>query len=148
LAKHFQNLESLFTVSGDALKEINDIGPKVADSIVFFFQQPENKNLLDRLKLSGLNFYAKKEEEKSKISVSGNASLEGKKFVLTGTLAALTREEAKEQIENLGGRVMSSVSSNTDYVVVGEAAGSKREKAVNFGVPLLDEENFLKMLTP
>ena len=142
LAKHFQNLESLFTVSSDTLKEIDDVGPKVAESIVFFFRQPENRNLLDRLKLSGLNFYAKKEEA----SVSAKPVLEGKRFVLTGTLTALTRDNAKARIESLGGRVVSSVSSNTDFVVVGEAAGSKREKAITIGVPLLDEENFLKML--
>ena len=92
--------------------------------------------------MSGLNFYAKKEEA----SVSAKPVLEGKRFVLTGTLTALTRDNAKARIESLGGRVVSSVSSNTDFVVVGEAAGSKREKAITIGVPLLDEENFLKML--
>lgn len=142
LAKNFQNLESLFSVSSDTLKEIEDVGPKVAESIVFFFRQPENRNLLDRLKLSGLNFYAKKEEP----SVSKKTLLEGKRFVLTGTLTAMTRDHAKAKIESLGGRVLSSVSSNTDFVVVGEEAGSKREKAITLGVPLLDEETFLKML--
>ncbi|MCJ7579997.1 MAG: NAD-dependent DNA ligase LigA [Candidatus Aminicenantes bacterium] len=142
LAKHFQNLESLFSVSSDTLKEIEDVGPKVAESIVFFFRQPENKNLLERLKLSGLNFYAKKEEA----SVSEKPVLEGKRFVLTGTLTALTRDNAKVKIEHLGGRVVSSVSSNTDFVVVGEVPGSKKEKAITLGVPLLNEEDFLKML--
>ena len=92
--------------------------------------------------MSGLNFYAKKEEA----SFLGKSVLVGKSFVLTGTLTALTRDNAKERIERLGGRVLSSVSSNTDFVVVGEAAGSKREKALTLGVPLLDEESFLKML--
>jgi DNA ligase (NAD+) len=144
LAKHFQNLESLFTVSSDTLMEIDDIGPKVAESIVFFFRQPENRNLFDRLKSSGLNFQTKKEET----TLLEKPVLEGKKFVLTGTLTAMTREKAKEKIENLGGRVVSSVSSNTDFVVVGEAAGSKKEKALTLGVPLLDEEDFLKLINP
>jgi len=142
LAEHFQNLESLFTVTNETLMEIDDIGPKVAESIIFFFRQPENRNLINRLKLSGLNFDAKKVKD----SVLGKPVLEGKTFVLTGTLSALTRDRAKEKIESLGGRVVASVSSNTDFVVAGEAAGSKREKAISLGVPILDEEDFLKML--
>lgn len=141
LAKHFRNLESLFFVSGDTLKDINDVGPKVAESIVFFFRQPENKDLIDRLKLAGLNFDAKKEK-----GAFHKPTLEGRSFVLTGTLSALTRDSAKEKIESLGGRVVAVVSSKTDYVVVGEAAGSKREKAVKLGISLLNEEAFLKML--
>ena len=121
LAEHFQNLESLFTVTNETLMEIDDIGPKVAESIIFFFRQPENRNLINRLKLSGLNFDAKKVKD----SVLGKPVLEGKTFVLTGTLSALTRDRAKEKIESLGGRVVASVSSNTDFVVAGEAAGSK-----------------------
>lgn len=141
LAKHFRNLESLFFVSGDTLKDINDVGPKVAESIVFFFRQPENRDLIDRLKLAGLNFLAKKEQ-----GTFHKPVLEGRSFVLTGTLSALTRDSAKEKIERLGGRVVAAVSSKTDYVVVGEAAGSKREKAVKLGISLLNEEDFLKML--
>lgn len=141
LAKHFRNLESLFFVSGDTLKDINDVGPKVAESIVFFFRQPENRDLIDRLKLAGLNFLAKKEQ-----GTFHKPVLEGRSFVLTGTLSALTRDSAKEKIESLGGRVVAAVSSKTDYVVVGEAAGSKREKAVKLGISLLNEEDFLKML--
>lgn len=141
LAKHFRNLESLFFVSGDTLEDINDVGPKVAESIVFFFRQPENRDLIDRLKLAGLNFLAKKEQ-----GTFHKPVLEGRSFVLTGTLSALTRDSAKEKIESLGGRVVAAVSSKTDYVVVGEAAGSKREKAVKLGISLLNEEAFLKML--
>lgn len=141
LAKHFRNLESLFFVSGDTLEDINDVGPKVAESIVFFFRQPENRDLIDRLKLAGLNFLAKKEQ-----GTFHKPVLEGRSFVLTGTLSALTRDSAKEKIESLGGRVVAAVSSKTDYVVVGEAAGSKREKAVKLGISLLNEEDFLKML--
>ena len=142
LAKHFGNLEALFTVTSDILKDIDDVGPKVAESIVFFFRQPENRHLIDQLKLAGLNFSAAKEEA----SKSKNSALEGKRFVLTGTLLSLTRDKAKEKIESLGGRVLSSVSSNTDFVVVGEAPGSKRDKAQSLGVPLLDEEQLLEML--
>jgi len=142
LANHFQNLESLSTATSNTLMDIDDVGPKVAESIIFFFRQPENRNLIDRLKLSGLNFDAKKETD----SFLEKPVLEGKTFVLTGTLSMLTRDRAKEKIESLGGRVVASVSSNTDFVVVGEAAGSKREKAVSLGVPLLDEEDFLKIL--
>ncbi len=141
LAKHVRNLESLLTVSSDTLMDLDDVGPKVAESVVFFFQQPENRDLIDRLNLAGLNFYAKKEH-----GALHKPALEGRSFVLTGTLAALTRDRAKEKIESLGGRVVASVSSKTDYVVVGEAAGSKKEKAVKLGIPLLDEEDFLNML--
>ncbi len=142
LARHFQNLESLFLVSCDTLMDIDDIGPKVAESIVFFFKQPENRELINRLKLSGLNFQTKKEETPESVQ----PVLEGKRFVLTGTLSKLKRDKAKEKIESLGGRVVSSLSSKTDFVVVGEAPGSKREKALALGVPLLDEKEFLKMI--
>ncbi len=141
LAKHVRNFESLFTVSSNTLMDLDDVGPKVAESIVFFFQQPENRDLIDRLKLAGLNFYTKNEQ-----GALQKPALEGKSFVLTGTLTTLTRDSAKEKIESLGGRVMASVSSKTDYVVVGEAAGSKREKAVKLGISLLNEEDFLKIL--
>lgn len=141
LAKHFRNLESLFFVSDDTLKDIDDVGPKVAESIVFFFRQPENKDLIGRLKLAGLNFYAKKEQ-----GVFHKLTLEGRSFVLTGTLSALTRDSAKEKIENLGGKVVAAVSFKTDYVVVGEAAGSKKEKAKKLGISLLNEDDLLKML--
>jgi len=141
LAKHVRNIESLFTVSSDTLMNLDDVGPKVTESIIFFFQQSENRDLIDRLKLAGLNFYIKNEQ-----GALHKPALEGKSFVLTGTLAALTRDSAKEKIESLGGRVVASVSSKTDYVVLGKAAGSKREKAVKLGISLLNEEDFLKML--
>ena len=143
LAKHFKDLELLLSVSIDTLMDIHDIGPKVAESLVFFFQQPENKNLIVRLKSAGLNFDA----EKNETAFVDKSSLAGKKFVLTGSLSMLTRDNAKEEIERLGGRVMGSVSSQTDYLVVGDSAGStKSEAAKKLGITLLNEEEFLEML--
>jgi len=98
LAKHVRNLESLLMVSSDTLMDLDDVGPKVAESVVFFFQQPENRDLIDRLNLAGLNFYAKKEH-----GAHQKPAFEGRRFVLTGALAALTRERAKEKIKRIIG---------------------------------------------
>lgn len=139
LARKFRDLERLAAATEEELMTVEDVGPKVARSIVFFFKQPENQELIRRLKAAGLNF--KEQEEKA-----GAKPLSGLTFVLTGTLSSMTREQAKEKIEKLGGSVASSVSKKTSYLVVGEEPGSKLQKARELGVKTLSEKEFLKLL--
>jgi DNA ligase (NAD+) len=139
LARKFKDLERLAEATEEELMTVEDVGPKVAQSIVFFFKQPENQELIKKLKAAGLNFKEKEE-------AAGPRPLDGLTFVLTGTLSSMTREEAKEKIEKLGGTVSSSVSKKTDYLVVGEEPGSKLEKARELGVKTLSEKEFLKLI--
>lgn len=139
LARKFRDLERLAAATEEELMTVEDVGPKVARSIVFFFKQPENQELIRRLKAAGLNF--KEQEEKA-----GAKPLSGLTFVLTGTLSSMTREQAKEKIEKLGGSVASSVSKKTSYLVVGEEPGSKLQKARELGVKTLSEKEFLKLV--
>jgi DNA ligase (NAD+) len=140
LAAHFKSLDALANASVEELTQIEDVGPKVAESVVFFFEQPENRELLSKLKKAGLNFSMKTAARE------GEKPLDGQNFVLTGALSRFSREEAKEIIEELGGTVTSSVSKNTHYVVVGESPGSKLQKAQKLGIPILDEKKFLKLV--
>jgi DNA ligase (NAD+) len=139
LAGHFRTLDALAAASAEELTQVEDIGSKVAESILFFFRQPETTALVRRLRETGLNFEARAEG-------GGARPLAGKTFVLTGTLAGLERDKAKELIESRGGKVTSSVSSRTDYLVVGESPGSKLDKARELGVPTLNEKDFLKLV--
>jgi len=140
LASHFKDLTILSNATLEELVQVEDVGPKVAESVVFFFKQPENIELLNRLKEAGLRFsYTKKGKP-------GELPLAGQTFVLTGKLSELTREEATEAIENLGGSVTLSVSRKTTYVVVGESPGSKLEKAQRLGIPTLGEKEFSKLV--
>lgn len=136
LSAHFKSLDVLSKAAYDELIPIQDVGPKVAESVVFFFKQPENIELIRKLKEAGLNFAERLEPGKQR------KAFQGKTFVLTGKLFRLTREEATEIIQRLGGNVTSSVSSKTSYVVVGEAPGSKMEKAERLGISILDEQAF------
>jgi DNA ligase (NAD+) len=140
LASHFKSIGSLEIASKEDLTSIQDIGPKVAESIVFTFKQPEHKELLTRLKQAGLRFDYEKEE------TSTHKILKEKTFVLTGVLENFSREEAKRVIESLGGKVTSSLSSKTDYLVVGESPGSKLSKAKELGTSLVSEEEFLNLI--
>jgi len=140
LAAHFNSVEALARAGYEELLPIQDVGPKVAESLVFFFDQPENIELLSRLKQAGLNFADIKGSEE------GEKFLAGQTFVLTGKLSRFTREEATAIIHSLGGQVVSSVSSKTSYVIVGEAPGAKFQKARSLGVPTLDESQFQKLI--
>ena len=140
LAAHFKSLDALINASIEGLTQIEDVGPKVAESVVFFFDQPENQELISKLKKAGINFFLKAAEREDV------KSLEGQKYVLTGTLSSFSREEAKEIIEELGGTITSSVSRNTRYVIAGESPGSKFQKAQELGIPTLDEKGFLKLV--
>jgi DNA ligase (NAD+) len=122
----------------DTLTAINDIGPKVAVTIHDFFVNERNRALVDRFKDLGLTMLAEKKVRTS--------TLEGLTFVLTGTLPTMTREAAKEMIESAGGRVSGTVSKKTNYVVAGEEAGSKLDKAQSLGVTVLDEAGLRTLL--
>jgi len=121
------------------LQEAEEIGPKVADSIRQFFAEERNRELIERLREAGLQFTATKQRKKQGV-------LSGLNFVLTGTLAGMTREDAKSRIEAAGGKVVGSVSSKTSYVVAGEEAGSKLDKARALNIPILDEAGLFAIL--
>jgi DNA ligase (NAD+) len=139
LAEHFGSMEALTTASVEELQDVNEVGPRIAESIVEFFSNPSNRKLVERLGKAGLAFKGKKKERGTKLA--------GKTFVLTGTLAKYTRDEAKKMIEDAGGRVSGSVSKKTDYVVAGSDAGSKLDKAKELGVAVIDEAEMQTLLT-
>ena len=138
LAEEFGSIDALIAATEEELTRVNDIGPKVAATVLEFFSNKRNLDLVERLRGYGLTFTAERR-------VRGTA-LSGLTFVLTGTLPTLTREDAKERIEAAGGKVSGSVSKKTSYVVAGEEAGSKLEKAQQLGVAVLDEAGLLGML--
>jgi len=139
IADHFKSIDALMNASEEEIESIHEIGPSISKSIKRFFSDNNNIKLIERLKKAGLKF---KSEE---IKITSD-KLKGKSFVLTGTLSSMSREEAKEKIISLGGHVLSAVSKNTDFVVVGENPGSKFDKAQKLGIPILSEEEFLKMI--
>ncbi len=139
LASHFGSLEAIMEAEEERLMQVPDIGPVVAAHIAAFFRQQHNREIIDRLLRAGIRWPKPKRPQ-------GEQPLAGRTFVLTGTLSSMTREEAKERIQALGGRVSGSVSRKTDYVVVGEAPGSKLARARELGVPTLDEQSFLQLL--
>jgi DNA ligase (NAD+) len=138
LASHFGDMAALETAKAEELEAVNEVGPKVAEAIVEFFSNEKNRLLVADLASIGLNMKAEKK-------IIGTA-LAGLTFVLTGTLPTLTRDEAKARIEAAGGKVSGSVSKKTSFVVAGEEAGSKLDKAVQLGVKTLDETALLAML--
>lgn len=140
IVNQFRSMDRLMKASQDELDQVQGIGPRISESIRLFFADKHNQRIVERLRKAGVQF-----EEKQK-RAAGGSPLADKTFVLTGTLSSFTREEAKQMIEELGGRVASSVSQNTDYLVVGEEAGSKLDKAKKLGIPTLDEESFLKLV--
>jgi DNA ligase (NAD+) len=132
LAEHFGSLDAIMNASAEELEEVNEVGPRIAESIVEFFADEHNRKLVSDLRKAGLTFTGQKKEKGTK--------LVGKTFVLTGTLERHTRDEAKKMIEDAGGRVSGSVSKKTDYVVAGSDAGSKLDKARELGVSVIGEE--------
>jgi len=142
LAAHFGSMEELERAaraeSIEELEKVNEVGPKVAQAIVEFFAEAKNRELVERLRGAGVEMTAEK-----RVTTS---TLEGLTFVLTGTLPTLTREAAKEIVEAAGGRVSGSVSKKTSYLVAGEEAGSKLDKAQSLGVPVLDEAGLRGLL--
>jgi DNA ligase (NAD+) len=138
LAEHFGSLDAIMNASAEELEEVNEVGPRIAESIVEFFGDEHNRKLVGDLKKSGLTFTGQKKEKGTKLA--------GKTFVLTGTLTRHARDEAKKMIEDAGGRVSGSVSKKTDYVVAGADAGSKLDKARELGVEVIGEEEMEKLL--
>lgn len=140
LADGFGSIDELINSTADKLEELDEIGPRISNSVIRFFDDPINLDLINRLKTAGLQF---KTEESSRV----NQKLNGNTFVLTGTLVKMTRKDAEEEIISLGGKSTSSISKNTSYLIVGENPGSKLEKAKNLGVKILMEEEFIKLIT-
>jgi len=140
LAREFSTLEELSQASLEKLTTIKGIGEEIGSSIVRFFQQKGNQEVIQKLKELGVEYPSRAARPQAK-----GLKWEGRSFVLTGALQTMSREEAERRVEALGGRASSSISKKTDYVVVGEDPGSKYEKAKALGVKILSEEEFLKM---
>ncbi|MFA5813156.1 MAG: NAD-dependent DNA ligase LigA [Patescibacteria group bacterium] len=147
LANQFKNIEKLMKATNEELEAVEDVGPRVSESIFEYFKNKESKKLVEELISNGVKI---KKQEKIETGNPGSGSkdlkLAGKTFVLTGTLSSLSRDEAKEKIRQLGGSVSGSVSKNTDYVVAGENPGSKLDRARELGVKVLSEGEFKKFL--
>ena len=137
LAEHYGSMAALEKTGVEELQNVNEVGPRIAESIVEFFSIPANRKLVERLHEAGLTLSGQKKQRGTKLA--------GKTFVLTGTLAKYTRDEAKKMIEGAGGKVTGSVSKKTDYVVAGADAGSKLEKANQLGVSVIDEKEMEKL---
>lgn len=140
LADRYRSVDALMGARPEELTNVPEIGPKMAESLHAFFNDPSNLAILGKLKEAGLKL-----TEADAVKIEGK-SLEGKTFVLTGTLGGYSRSEAKKLIEERGGRISSSVSKNTDYVLSGEAPGSKYDKALKLGVEIIDEKAFGAMI--
>jgi len=141
LAKHFGQLDRVLDASEAQLLEVNDVGPIVAQSIHTFFAQPHNREVVEQLRACGIHW-----KEDDGTADTTPKPLLGQTFVLTGTFPTLSRDEAKDRIESAGGKVSGSVSKKTHFVVAGEEAGSKLEKATTLGITVIDEARLLEML--
>ncbi len=140
LANHFRTLENIESASSEELQSLEDIGPIVAQDVMVFFKQSHNLEVIQSLINAGVHWPAIEK------SVQKNSEINGKTFVLTGTLTALTRNDAKAGLLAMGAKVAGSVSANTDYVVVGDNPGSKAEKAVKLGIEIIDEDRLQQIL--
>jgi DNA ligase (NAD+) len=138
LARQFGALENLAGAGREELLALHEVGPQVADSVTAFFRSPENTRILDQLRNSGV--LPETEERRAGGPLSGDT------FVFTGALSRFSRKEAREMVERLGGRAAGSVSKKTGYVVAGEEAGSKLERARELGITILSEEEFLQLM--
>jgi DNA ligase (NAD+) len=139
LALHFKTLGAIQSASEEALQTVQDVGPVVAKNIAYFFSEKHNGDVINQLLKAGIHWPV--------IATNHDAPLQGKTFVITGTLVGMSRDEAKEILEKLGAKVAGSVSAKTSYVVVGADPGSKFEKAKALGVPILDEEGFIRIVS-
>ncbi len=144
LTERFANVEELAAASAASIEGVYGIGPEIAQAVYQWFRVPANQSLIARLQTAGLQLHS---EVKSQNLADQNLQFAGKTFVLTGTLPTLKRDEAKDLIVKAGGKVTGSVSAKTDYVVVGEDAGSKLEKAQSLGIELLSEAELLQLLS-
>jgi DNA ligase (NAD+) len=140
LAEHLGTMDELINASQEDLEQIPEIGPKVATAILEFFSNPHNRERIEALRAAGVNL------SQPRAASTGEQPLSGKTVVLTGTLEAMTREEAQQRLEALGARVSGSVSSKTDLVIAGEKAGSKLAKAQELDIRVIDEAGLIKLL--
>jgi len=138
LAEEFGSMDALMQASEDELVKVNEVGPRIAASIREFFAEEKNIRLIDRLRKAGLTFTGERKVRGSKLA--------GLTFVLTGALPTYSRDDAKKMIEDAGGKVSGSVSKKTSYVVAGEDAGSKLDKARSLGLKVVSEAELLEML--
>ena len=138
IANRFGNMDAVMNASAEDFIQIDDVGEKMAESAAHYFAEPETVTLIERMKAAGVNMTAEQ--------TAAGGILEGKTFVLTGTLPTLKRGDAQKLIEENGGKVLGSVSKKTDFVVAGEAAGSKLDKAQSLGVAVISEDELLEML--
>ena len=139
LAKRFGSIDKLMEIDEQGLLSVHEIGPETARSIVDFFREPRNLDVLEKLKSAGVVFGIEE-------GAAGKGALSGKVFLFTGALSSFTRDEAKDLVESLGGEAASSVSKKVDFVVAGEEAGSKYDKAKKLGLTIINEEQFRKMV--
>ena len=139
LARRFGTLDALMAASAEAVGAASGIGPTIAEAVTSFFDEPRNRELIERLRQAGLTL-------SEPTGASAEGPLSGKAYVLTGTLPTLSRSRATELIERAGGRVAGSVSKKTDAVVAGDDAGSKLEKARSLGVDVIDEAELLRRI--
>jgi DNA ligase (NAD+) len=142
LARHLRTMDAILEAPLETLQTVPDIGPVVAASVRSFADEPRNRAVIAKLAAAGVNMTSLQPPP----SAVGPGPLTGKTFVLTGTLASMTREAAEETITRLGGKIAGSVSKKTSYLVVGADAGSKLEKAQQLGVPILHEEEFKALI--
>jgi len=138
LAQEFGSIDAVMSAGAEELERVGEVGPRISEAIIDFFSRPANRALVEALKKAGVDMTAEKKQRSDKLA--------GLTFVLTGTLPKLTRDEAKQRIEAAGGKVSGSVSRKTSYVVAGEEAGSKLDKAQDLKVPVMDEAGLLKLL--
>jgi DNA ligase (NAD+) len=138
LAEEFGSIDAVMAASAEELEYVEEVGPRISAAILEFFGREKNRELVEHLRAAGVDMTAEKKQRSTQLA--------GLTFVLTGTLPILTREEAKARIESAGGKTAGSVSKKTSYVVAGEEAGSKLDKARTLGVPVLDEAGLLQML--
>jgi DNA ligase (NAD+) len=143
LAARYRTIDALAEAPAEELAEVNDIGPVIAESVQQFFAQEENQRTIERLRAAGVRL---DELEPGGQESAIAQTLQGKVFVLTGTLPTLTRNQARDLITAAGGRVTSSVTRKTDYVVAGQDAGSKYQQAERLSVPILDEADLHQLL--
>jgi DNA ligase (NAD+) len=138
LAQEFGSIDAIENATPEDLERVEEIGPRISRSILDFFARPANRELIDHLRAAGVKMTAEKKQRTTQLA--------GLTFVLTGTLPSLSREDAKARIEAAGGKVSGSVSKKTNYLVAGEEAGSKLDKAQELKIPILDEAGLLDLI--
>ena len=131
-------MDAIVNASAEELERVEEVGPRISSAILDFFARPANRELIEHLKAAGVEMTAEKKQRTTQLA--------GLTLVLTGTLPNLSREDAKARIEAAGGKVSGSVSKKTNYVVAGDEAGSKLDKARELGVPVLDEAGLMTLL--